>query len=122
VAEAPRSGDSKPEVETSRESSTEEVSQPTESTAKEVKTMAKKEIKKTASKKEGYSRIQAFADAIKSKKAGKVDALIALANQKYVAKGGKDNLKEAKAITDRGIKSLAAMRFVTLNGDSFKLE
>jgi len=81
----------------------------------------KTEAKKAPPKKEGYSRIQAFCDAVKAKKSGKMDALITLANQKYVAKGGSDNTKEASWATNLGIRVLAGMGLVTLENDSFKL-
>jgi hypothetical protein len=102
--------------------STEVPPQPKNSTEKEVKTTMPKETKKaTPAKKEGYSRIQAFADAIKSKKSGTVDSLITLANQKYVAKGGKDNVKEASTVVNMGLKVLVGMGTVSLDGDKFKI-
>lgn len=80
-----------------------------------------KKTKQSSKKEEGFTRIEAFASAILSKKEGKIKALIALANQKYVAKGGKNNLNESGFVTIRGIQILAAMKLVTIDGDSYKL-
>lgn len=84
--------------------------------------MKEKKMKKApAPKKNGYSRIQSFTDAIKSKRSGKVDALIALADQKYVAKGGKSNVREATTVCGFGLKVLEGMNIVSLEGENYKL-
>ena len=80
-----------------------------------------KKIKKTAEVEVGYTRIQAFADAIRSKKSGKIEALITLANQKYMAQGKADNLKESTTVVKWGLKVLVAMKLATIEGDSYKL-
>lgn len=81
--------------------------------------MSKEKTKKVS--KEGYTRINAFADAIRSKKEGKIEALITLSNRKYVAKGGKDNIKESKTVTEQGIKVLKAMELLSLEKGNYKL-
>jgi hypothetical protein len=79
-------------------------------------------VKKTPPpKKDKYSRIQAFCDAVKSKKSGKIEALIELSNQKYVAKGGNDNAKEAATVTNMGIRFLEGMEIVSMEDGNFKL-
>jgi hypothetical protein len=77
--------------------------------------MKTKKIEKVS--KEGYTRIQAFASAIQSKKSGKIEALIVEANKR----GKADNLKESKTVVNQGLKVLVAMKLATIEGDSYKL-
>lgn len=81
----------------------------------------KKTKKAPAPKKEGYSRIQSFCDAVKSKGKGQVKDLITIANKKYVFKGGKDNLKESAWACKHGVQVLRGMGILNLDGDSYKL-
>ena len=84
--------------------------------------MREKKMKKApASKKEGYSRIQSFCDAVKSKGKGQVKDLIAIANKKYMSKGGKDNIREAMTVCGFGLKVLQGMGVVSLEGENFKI-
>ena len=83
--------------------------------------MKKKTEKIEKVSKEGYTRIHSFSDAIRSKKQGKIEALIIEANKRYVAKGKADNLKESKTVTEQGIKVLVAMGLVTLEEGNYKL-
>jgi hypothetical protein len=77
-----------------------------------------KKIKKTEKiSKEGYTRIQAFASAIQSKKSGKIEALIVEANKR----GKADNLKESTTVVKWALKVLEAMKLATIEGDSYKL-
>ncbi len=84
--------------------------------------MKEKKMKKApVPKKNGYSRIQAFCDAVKSKKSGKVEALIELADEKYVAKGGKSNPKESAWACKLGVQVLRGMGILNLDRENFKL-
>jgi hypothetical protein len=58
---------------------------------------------------------------VKSKKSRKIEALIELSNQKYVAKGGNDNAKEAATVTNMGIRFLEGMEIVSMEDGNFKL-
>ena len=81
----------------------------------------KKTKKAPAPKKNGYSRIQSFCDAVKSKGKGQVKDLITIANKNYVAKGGKNNIKEATTVCGFGLKVLEGMGVISLEGENFKL-
>jgi len=84
--------------------------------------MKEKKMKKAlAPKKNGYSRIQAFCDAVKSKGKGQAKDLIAIANKNYVSKGGKSNTKEATTVCGFGLKVLQGMGIASLDGENFKL-
>ncbi len=82
--------------------------------------MKEKKTKKAAKKNGGYSRIQSFCDALKSSKGkGQVKDLIATADKLYVAKGGKNNLTESKAVTGFGLRLLEGMGLLRLDGEDF---
>lgn len=86
-----------------------------------MKTKKIEKTKKVSKKEEGFTRIAAFADAIRSKPEGKIAALVVAANKRYVAQGKADNLKEAKTVTEWSLKVLVAMKLATIEGDSYKL-
>lgn len=84
--------------------------------------MKEKKMKKApAPKKNGYSRTQSFCDAVRSKGKGQVKDLITTANKNYVAKGGKNNIKEATTVCNFGLKVLEGMAIVSLEGENYKL-
>lgn len=82
--------------------------------------MKEKKMKKGSPKK-AYSRIQAFCDAVKSKGKGQVKDLITIANKNYVAKGGKNNIKEATTVCNFGLRVLQGMGVVSIEGEDFKI-
>ncbi len=85
--------------------------------------MKEKKTKKAPTpKKEGYSRVQSFCDVVKSSKGkGQVKDLIAIANKRYVSKGGKDNLRESAWACKFGVQFLKGMGILSLDGDIYKL-
>ncbi len=77
--------------------------------------------KKAAVTENGYSRIQSFCDAVKAKGKGQVKDLIALANKKYVSRGGKDNIRESAWVCKMGVHVLKGMGTLSLDGEDYKL-
>lgn len=84
--------------------------------AKKAKAAAPKKEKKVVS---GYSRSDAFADAIMKKSAKNEESLVALTNDFYVKNGGKENIKESQWICKIGLKILTKMNIISSAAGKF---
>jgi hypothetical protein len=66
-----------------------------------------------------FNRWTVLGDALLQKKTGTLDEITALANQIYVEKGGKDNIRESSAVTKACFQLLAQMEVISVTGNDY---